>query len=402
MTLELHKVANQVKAMGQSLAEQSIRQHQAIEEARTLLHHFSTDHPALFERIDRAEKVQQQQRFDWVGAAPAGEALAQSYPLPACPEAVTVMASDGSQILPDRHAITLYYLINVGGIVYRHGSKQKPTTFHPEPLLCYRAEELLDEQGRLISASEVNVQRDLSELRVLVELIAAEPASATPLIALMDGQLTLRVIDLPFHQQERCQQQYLALLNQLREQGALLAGYIDRPRSTFVLALLHLAGQALDQISEESLRYNRFRPLTDLDLFDFIGPGQRSALFTTRAKGLEPYSQSGHGIHFFYLNLSSNPLERQLARVEIPAWLAGDAAAVDLLHAGLVRQAGLTGGYPYVLARADELAVISSEEREAVEMMLAIEMRRQGLTPALSLKQNNKNAFRSGKENFRL
>ena len=402
MTLELYKVATQVKAMGQNLAEQSTHQRQIAEEARALLDHYSTKQSELLDRIDRAEKVQQRQRFDWVGAAPTREALAEAYPLPAWSEAITVLASDGSQILPDRHAITLYYLINVGSIVYRHGSGQKPTTYQPEPVLCYRPEDVLDEQGRLISSSEVNVRRDLAELQVLTELVAAETAGDTPIIALMDGQLPLRVIDLPFNQQESCQKQYLEMLVALHEAGALVAGYIDRPRSTFVLALMHLAAQDLDQISEESLRYNRFRPLIDLDLFNFLGPGERSAIFTTRAKGLELYNHSGHGIHFFYLNLSSAATESHLARVEIPAWLAANPQAVDTLHAGLVRQARLTGGYPYVLARADELAVISNEEREAVEMMLAIEMRRQGLTPALSLKQNNKNAFRSGKESFKL
>ena len=57
---------------------------------------------------------------------------------------------------------------------------------------------------------------------------------------------------------------------------------------------------------------------------------------------------------------------------------------------------------PTVLARADELAVISSEEREAVELMLAVEMRQQGLAPEISLKQRNKNAYRFGRESFRL
>ena len=79
-----------------------------------------------------------------------------------------------------------------------------------------------------------------------------------------------------------------------------------------------------------------------------------------------------------------------------------DQAALDILHAAIVDQARLTGDYPYVLARADELAVISHEEREAVEMMLALEMRRLGLTPDISSKQRSKNAFRSRKRGFNL
>ncbi len=400
MTLELHKVANQVKDMGQGMVEQTARRREMLDEAQAILQQVSTEFNDLHDRIDRAEKIQQRQRFDWVGAAPTLEALAEAYPLPECPEQITVIASDGSQILPDPHEITLYYLINVGAIIYRHGSNQKPEIYHPDPILCYDPEDILDEQGRLISASEVNVKRDLAEMKALTDLVRQDPMD-TPVIALLDGQITLRVIDLPFYQQESHQNEYLEMLNQLRDSGALTGGYIDRPRSTFVLSLLHLASLAAEDITEDSLRVNRFRHLTDIELFDFLKPGERSAIFATRAKGIDKYTYLGHGIHFFYLNVS-NDSESKLARVEIPAWLASHTQAVDILHAAIVRQARLTGGYPYVLARADELAIITPEEREAVINLLAVEMRRQGLTPNLSLKQNSKNAFRAKKESFRL
>jgi hypothetical protein len=367
-----------------------------------LLQQFSSEYTALTERIARAEKVQERQRFDWVGAAPTTEAMALAYPLPTCPERLTIIASDGSQILPDRHAITFYYLINVGSIVYRHGSNLKPKTYHPPPLLCYDPDELFDLQGRLISAGEVNVKRDMAEVETLTKL--AQEYAATnqePVVALIDGQLTLRVIDLPFDQQQACQDSYIELLNQLQQARAAVAGYIDRPHSSFVTALLHLAALEPEAITEEALRQNRFRHLTDTDLFAFLGPGQRSAIFAVKAKGTEKYNQAGHGIHFFYLNANTQPISPNLVRVEVPAWLVTDRPALDRLHAGVVRQARLNGGYPYVLARAHELAVISSEERQAVEMMLAVEMRRQGLNPTLSAKQFNKTLLTS-REGFRL
>ena len=187
----------------------------------------------------------------------------------------------------------------------------------------------------------------------------------------------------------------------LTEAGALVAGYIDRPRSTFVMALLHLASLEPEKISEETLRHNIFRHLTDTDLFHFLGPGERSAIFAVRAKGTEKYDYAGHGIHFFYLNVSLNPAAPNPVRVEVPAWLVNDTAALACLHAAAVRQARINSGFPYVLARAHELAIISTEERQAVEMMLAVEMRRQGLTPALSAKQFNKTLLVS-RESFRL
>ncbi|GAB4443362.1 MAG: DNA double-strand break repair nuclease NurA [Anaerolineae bacterium] len=338
-----------------------------------------------------------------MGAAPTAEPLDHAGPLPPNAARLTVIASDGSQIYPDPHGITLYYLINTGCIVYRHGSGQKPDAWNPPPVLRYEPDDLLDEQGRLISAGEINVQRDMAELAALAQLAPAYTGLGEPVIALSDGQLPLRVIDLPFNQQTERQLEYVELLNQLRECGALLGGYIDRPRSTFVLSLLHLASLPEGGLTEESLRHNPFRHLTDIELFEgLLGPGQRSALFITKAKGLENYTRAGHTIHFFYLNVSAKAGTPMLARVEIPAWVATDAAALDTLHAALVRQARITGSYPYVLARADELAVVSTEEREAVEMMLAVEMRRSGLQPQVSLKQRNKNAYRATKESFQL
>ncbi|MCK6628406.1 MAG: DNA double-strand break repair nuclease NurA [Anaerolineae bacterium] len=402
MTLELNQIAPQVKAMGQNLDKQITARREAAAEARRLLRQFSTEFTALADRITRAEKVQAKQRFDWVGAAPTAEALAQAYPLPPCPEQITVIASDGSQILPDRHAITLYYLINVGSIAYRHGSLRKPETYSPTPLLCYDPEDLFDAQGQLISPGEVNVKRDMAEVAVLTDLAARyAPANSEPVVALIDGQLTLRVIDLPFDQQQQRQDEYIEMLNRLRESGALAAGYIDRPRSTFVVALMHLASLPENGITDEALRQNPFRHLTDTDLFDFLGPGERSAIFAVKAKGAEKYSYAGHGIHFFYLNVGLSAAAPNRVRVEIPAWLVNNPPGLDCLHAAIVRQARLTGGYPYVLARAHELAIISTEERQAVEMMLAVEMRRQGLAPSLSAKQYNKTLL-AGREGFRL
>jgi hypothetical protein len=400
MSLELNQVAQQVKAMGHSLAQQKDQKIELLQRAHELLASAVEQQSDLPEYIRQAEKVAEKLRFDWVGAAPTGEPLSQTFSLPECPAQLTVIASDGSQIYPDQHAISLYYLINTGGIVFRHGSNQKPYIFNGNPILCYTPDDLFDEQGRLVSASEINVQRDLAELKLLSNLLPAREPD--PVLALMDGQLTLRVIDLPYHRQRQVQDAYIELLSTIREANALLAGYIDGPRSSFVLSLLHLVSLAPANISSESVNLNPFRHLTDAELFQFLGPGERSAIFRTRAKGLEKYDQTGHSIHFFYLNVSANPAVPVIARIEIPAWVAAHPPSLNMLHAGIVRQALVTGNYPYVLARADELAVISSEEREAVELMLAVEMRRCGLTPQISSKQKNKNAFRANKESFQL
>jgi len=400
VTLELKQVAPQVKAMGDNIAKQSGARQELIQQAKALLKKYSTAFDELDERVAKAERIQEALRFSWLGAAPAGEALAEYHAPPSPPPRATVIASDGSQIHPDRHAIALYYLINTGAIAYRHGSGQRPDT-STESQLFYKDEDLFaNDQGLLVPAGVVNVKRDLAEIAILNQLAPAYQSDGAPLLTLIDGQLSLRVIDLPARQQEDYQKQYLGILNQLQQNNALVAAYIDRPRGSFVLSLLHLAGLEKNKISEESLRRNPYLGLTDADLFDDLGAGRRTAVFNQRAKVNAAYAAEGHQIHFFYLNTGA-PQRPNLARVEIPVWIAKNPEKLNMLHALLLQQAAITGGYPYVLDRAHELAIIAPDEREALETMLAIALRRQGFRAEVSLKQASKNAL-GGREAFRL
>ena len=66
-------------------------------------------------------------------------------------------------------------------------------------------------------------------------------------------------------------------------------------------------------------------------------------------------------------------------RVEIPKWVADDKEKLDLLHGVLVEQCRMMGSkpYPYLLHRAHETAVVKNEEKQQIENMLAMELRRQ-------------------------
>jgi len=87
-----------------------------------------------------------------------------------------------------------------------------------------------------------------------------------------------------------------------------------------------------------------------------------------------------------------------LARVEIPAWVAQDPSMVNALHAILVQQCQIvpTRRYPYLLTRADETAVVSRDEKEQVDNMIAREMHKRGLeTSEKSQKQQSKESARN-------
>ena len=65
-------------------------------------------------------------------------------------------------------------------------------------------------------------------------------------------------------------------------------------------------------------------------------------------------------------------------RVEIPKWVAEDKEKLNLLHSVLVEQCRMMGSrpYPYLLHRAHETAVVKGEEKQQIEQMLTIELRK--------------------------
>jgi hypothetical protein len=86
-------------------------------------------------------------------------------------------------------------------------------------------------------------------------------------------------------------------------------------------------------------------------------------------------------VHFFLLNMGD-----ELARVEVPEWVARDRTRLDLVHATLVDQCAKGLGYPAVLARADDRAVISLNDRTVLEMLVRQELARRGIAARPSAK----------------
>jgi hypothetical protein len=135
--------------------------------------------------------------------------------------------------------------------------------------------------------------------------------------------------------------------------------------------------------------------MSDAELFwDVLALGERSALFEARSRTFlrasEPkappwYEAEGHAVAFFYLRL-----EDEIARVELPRWMADDRAAVDLLHATLVDQCTKGFGYPVALQEAHEQAVITTVDRRAFAALLEREVEESGILPGGTAKARSK------------
>jgi hypothetical protein len=383
VTLELSKLTSQVQAMGQELAAREQKYADLVALARSWLDRYA----------DQGERLRHPARA-FHAAIPTDDPLNAVHPLPAIPEQFTFIAADGSQIQPDRHGAALYYLINTGSLVYRHGSNRAPEA-HSQPVLSY-AEEDLYENELLVAGNLLDVRRDLAELTRLADLCAAEPPG--PIIAVVDGTLILWVLEnlSPERRQEKVGK-YLNQLDRIREAGSNVVAFISRPRHGEVVSLLHLAN--LDGDANRAKREpNPLGHLPDRAIFESLPPGVRSALFASPSPINHGYYQpAGHTVQFFYLNLAEEGHDAVIARVELPAWVAEDAARLALVHGAIVAQARITGDYPYALARADELAFIGGRERQAFEEMVTTALLRAGVGTSLSPKAYYKTLTRQGR-----
>jgi hypothetical protein len=385
MTLELDRVAEQVEKMGAVLAGRARHQRKVLPAARELLRVFANQQEML--RQVAGSEAGRRLRC----ASPGDEGLDAAIPAPSMPEQATLVAADGSQIFPDRHGMAFYYAINVGSIVFRHGSGQAPSVA-TDPHLYY-SEDRLYPDGRPVTGDRVSAERDLAEMRALADLAMAEAGDDLPLVALGDGPLLIWIerAAIPQEQQAQILGDYLSCLDRLRAGGIAVAGHVSRPHSAEAVSLLYLAQlQEEERHAVASLAETAYRGLTDRALFGTLNPGERSALFVRGTAANQEFRARGHAIYFFYVHTGT-----ELARVEVPEWVALRPERLALAHAAVYEQCRHNNGYPYVLTRADELAVILGDEREQLQAMIVQAMARHGLSlPELSRKAQQKQVAR--------
>ncbi len=403
MSLELNKLTREVNALGASVAQRLDALAERLPQAQAGLEAIGAADDALLRKIELAR------RFRWAGAIPTAEPVNARYPAPPAPARYTAIAADGSQIYPDRHGVALYYLINTGSIVFRAGLAQAPSTAST-PEVFYEDADLYEEEGRQKPSELIDAERDRRELAELARLAAAEvqaaaEARAAPTVALLDNGLLLYlslVIADPNVIREKIDA-YVDELDRLRDSGAAVAGVVDRPRAANVVRLLHLNGLAEREIREEALRDlgPDYAGLTDGMLFEALKPGERSALFVHASPNNDIYyRERGHTIYFFYLN-AGRPGKDALLRVEVPEWVANDPARLGLVHGTLMAQCATTDGFPYVLMRAHELAVVTVGERRAFEEMVMGALIRRRLKAGVSQKAQGKAWTGGMKRRFR-
>jgi hypothetical protein len=389
MPLDLLELSTQVRRMGSQLALRRADEQRRLQ----LLDAMLADYRDRWEELaDLAETVQERV------AVPTGP-LDERIPAPMRPAAYTAMATDGSEIDPDRHGGSGdFYLINIGWARIPYGQPSREVELRSSTTLGYTDEDLFivdprDPRRQVpMRDRHLDALRTVEELRALADLAedeAPHQRDGVPAVALVDGTLLFSVLEERPRDflRNRFYNDFVAQLERLRQAGVAVAAYASRSRG---IDLVHLFRAVCGSTPADcgvctGAQACALRGLNDAHL---LGRGlarwDRCGLFRVRSNVHDPY-YGPHRVYFFLLQTGD-----EIARIEVPEWVARDQAMLNMLHGVLVDQCAKGFGYPAVLARADDRAVISLGDRGVLEQLVSQELARQGVTARPSAKLTRK------------
>lgn len=324
-------------------------------------------------------------------------------PLPDRPLEYSVAASDGSFISPDRHAPVRFFLLNTSTVFLNYGHAPL-AEIEARPDIRYEEADLVvpdDPQRTPIDGTILGFLRAIEELKAAC---ARLERAGRPSVALQDGTLVLWQLQAQSeHVKDWVLSQFIDVLDDFRLRDQAVASYISAPGAAELMNMLRVSvcdyptlGRAIN--CDECRRRTGHIPACDilpnvpdrtlLTQIAQLQPGERTAIYHSRSRIMTEYDRDRTGdqkICFFYINAG-----REIARVEIPRWVAADVDQLDLVHATIYDQCMLGRGYPVVLQEAHEAAVLSMADRRMVEMAIEQALTGVGIVPMHTGKDGSK------------
>jgi hypothetical protein len=393
VSLDLTRVAAQVGGMVARLRAGSEERRNHLQQALAVLHSQSDD-------LERLNRKIASSRTTWLVAGLV-DGLDRHYASPPLPAEFTVLATDGSHIDVDRHKSTRCYLINIGAVTLRYGARPW-ASLDSFPCLYSSDEDLViasaTAKGREqpVEGALLGIKRSVEECRRLAGLAAGLPPDSQAL-ALIDGSLILWNLEAypEFVTEALLDRGFLSCLDDIRKLGnkrLALASYISFPRSTDVVNALRVAlcpQEVLDTDRHchtcETRECDAVAGVRDRDIFsDLLAEGERSPLFISSSRIVDK-RYGGHRVYFFYLRVDD-----EIARVEVPQWVATDKGLLSLAHALVLDQCRRGLGYPVALSEAHEQAVVTAADREQFWQLVESSLVEEKLPAPTSAKSQSK------------
>jgi NurA domain len=386
--LDLLDVSTQVRQMGELLAQRRSDETRRLELLNAMLVAYTDRWEEL---ADLAEQVRERVA---VPTGPLDERIAP----PAALKTYTALATDGAEIDPDRHGGSGdFFLINVGRVRIPYGQPHRDVELKSVSSLGFTEDDLFivdprDPRRQVpMRDRHLDALRTVEELRALADLgeAEAEQHADAPAVALVDGTLLFSVLEERPRDflRTRFYSDFVAQLERLRNAGIPVAAYASRSRGVDLVNLFRAVcgGTPLACDVCSGAHACALRGLTDAHILGRnLARWERTGVFRVRSNVHDPYF-GAHRAFFFLLHTGE-----EIARVEIPEWVARDRALLEHVHGVLVDQCLKGFGYPAVLARADDRAVISLSDRTVLDTLVRQELARRGVLARPSAKLHRK------------
>lgn len=273
-----------------------------------------------------------------------------------------VVAVDGSQIYPDRHQGIGCYLINLGLAHLNYGLANSQVLFDSIPQIFTDA----SFSGEL-SPDMVNSKRTELELSYGFQATktAVDKNSQIDTVFLCDGSLIFWHLDSKDEQtKQKFLINYLSSLDQFFHNKILMAGFISLPKSKEIINIIKTC--LSKKLIETNSEINTLDYLVDTDILEnFLPSYSRSAVFANHSVIVADYPAHLKP-YFIYLNISD-----EIARIEIPAWIAQNQNYTETVLAIIVDQCIKGRGYPVALSESHEQAVVKNFDRDFFYQMLS-------------------------------
>ncbi len=386
------------------------RSTQLLSERQTLIEKLAQcfdatfDADALLANALLASKAQPERH--WSGALfTCDEAINQQPAFGAEPQQYVLIASDGSQIMPDRHKPLMFAYVQAACACIAYGYPDAPeiqalaVAIQREKPARILSEEDLAIDENVNPAAEVSNLRDVMEIELLASACERFAAAGARPIVIADGSIV------PFAllnertlsnkaQAAKLLGPLLRALETMRDSGAIVAGYIDRPNSNAIVKTCALAGLPFDAIGENLLVQltDRYAGIFDRHVIErVLQPRRRTALFDPNWLVNAAKHLGAHAMRACYVNLSDALGDQSmLARIEMPQWCA-TPENIATVTAILNRHANLSPeGYPFILKAAHEEAVVGKDDQREIESALEQAVLQRGIRLRYSPKQASK------------
>jgi len=371
--LDFQKLITQITNVGLDTVSSDIGDtSQALINAQTAFEEAVAGSAAFISRLEQNEFLPY-----WPVSLPL-EPVRADYEVPEFETPYTVVAADGSQIMPSHHEVFNCYLLNMGTTMISYGVKLPPI-LNSMPRLYHRPEDLyplVDRRRVHIDELYVTLERNLLELTTVYELAATASDRKIPVIAFVDGSLIPWSLEkMPDNYQMAYMTACGEVLQSLQSMRIPLVGYISHSRSSDLINGLRVSkcpyplSQCRDycgHLNEEDFPCSSIWPCTDRQLLSGnMAPRRRTCTLLSGAS-LARALPSKHQICFTYANVGA-----EIARLEFPRWVAEDAEMLNLAVAVSMSQARKGAGYPVSLSEAHNLAIIRGSDRAKFFELLA-------------------------------